>query len=201
MKIFKFLILVIGIWFAFLIASADCGKFRWSIKTLNDKDTFKINFNVKDVTVKDLSKIPNNYGSNIRKEPCRLKEETQAYRIKCKILAYKQEEDKDIHLIICDLNDSTSTMVAEIPNPNECPDIKKSVYAKLFNDARLCFQDLLKNKKILKKFNWNFLNAPTVEIIGISFFDYHSGTQPSGNAKNSMEIHPVLKITKWVEKK
>ena len=177
---------------ATICIKAGCGEFRWNIKTLTDADTSKINFTSKWVTISDLNKIPNPYGSKLRKEPIRLKEECQVYYIKCKIIAYKVEDDRDLHLIICDLDNSNATMIAEIPNPDECPEVSNSHYANLYRMVRVNFQSVLTKGKLRLKGVWNFNTAPIVEIIGVSFFDYHSGTQPKGNGANSMEIHPVL---------
>jgi hypothetical protein len=173
------------LWFS-VNAPAQCGKERWNVKTLSDKDTLKVDFNhpIK-TTVNIQSNLPKPF--TIHKNMPRQNTECTVYTIDCYIIEYKKEADKDIHIVLLDLN-SKETMVAEIPSP-ECPDVQKTSRYKEFADLNEWFV-----KNIGKPTtSFKTLSYPLkVKITGVGFFDFIHGQR--GMAPNGREIHPVLSI-------
>lgn len=183
----KNLIILLLLTCTFSTHSQDCGVERWSIKTLSDIDTNKINFNkIIETTVgKQVSIIRPTINRNKRDVS-----ETFVYKINCSIVGYKKEKgDNDIHIIIED-DITEETMVAEIPNHN-CQAIQITSRAQRFFNLNKWFVENIgaptNNFTFLKK------HIP-VTLTGVGFFDYVHGQV--GMALNGREIHPVLSISK-----
>jgi hypothetical protein len=161
-----------------------CGVERWSIKTLSDQDTIKINF-------KNLIKSTVNEQVNLQapsRKTIRLENETIVYSIDCFIIGYKREgNDKDIHIIIEDIK-TDETMVAEIPS-HLCPEVQKTSRYELFRSLNIWFEE---NIGIPTSRFVYFENHIPVTIVGVGFFDFNHGQ--IGMARNGREIHPVLSI-------
>lgn len=162
----------------------NCGVERWSVKTLSDNDTTRIDFQKIDTsTVHEQVSLPSPF-----KKGARLDSETKIYSIDCFIIGYKKEgNDKDIHIIIEDIN-TDETMVAEIPS-YECFEIQKTSRLELFKELQEWF---IKNiGQPTSKFVYLEKHIP-VTITGVGFFDFNHGQ--IGMAENGREIHPVLSI-------
>ena len=114
----------------------------------------------------------------------RLAFERQTLTIPCTIVAFKLENDSDLHLILQDQkNDS---MIAEIPNV-ACEEVAKSTHASEFIAAKnWVIQHLGTPKKSFVKTN------VAATVTGVLFQDFAHGQK--GHATNYMELHPVLKI-------
>ena len=168
----------------YIAAGQNCGVERWTVKTLSDNDTLDIDFSKtykSTVHEQVLMSAPS-------KKRERLESEKIVYSIKCFIIGYKRENnDKDIHIIIEDIN-TDETMVIEIPS-YECFDIQRTSRYNLFKNLH----------------NWFFENIghPTskfvylkkhiaVTITGVGYFDFVHGQK--GMAQNGREIHPVLSM-------
>lgn len=166
------------------INAQNCGVERWSIKTLSDKDTIKIDFQkIVKSTVHEqlLLEIPPTKTS-------RLETETIVYSIDCFIIGYKKESnDKDIHIIIEDI-DTDETMVIEIPS-YECFEILNTSRYELFKQLQEWFIINIGQPK--SKFVYLEKHIPAT-ITGVGFFDFNHGQ--IGMAGNGREIHPVLSI-------
>lgn len=184
----KHFIIVIAIYFilSFLIPNISfpqCGKERWNIKTLTDKDTVKIDF---DKLIKSTvhDQINMDKPKKIKKGMPRLNTETTVYEIEAYIIEYKEEDDRDFHIVIQD-PETDETMVVEIVDP-ECPDIDKT--------------SRYENFKVLREWFTNEFNPSTkfkeahnlVKLVGVGFFDFIHGQR--GMTKNGRKIHPVLKM-------
>jgi len=166
--------------------SQNCGAERWDIKTLSDKDTIDIDFfKITKSTVQEQQQLIAPH-----KKTNRLESEKQVYSIDCFVVAYKKElNDKDIHLIIKDIN-TAETMVVEIPN-YACIEIQKTSRAEAFRNLEQWFinnigRPTTKIKYVKKQI--------LITIIGVGFFDFIHGQ--TGGARNGREIHPVLSIKK-----
>ena len=104
------------------------------------------------------------------------------------LLAYSREADGDYHLILMDPKDS-STLIAEIPNPQH-PAIKNNIeLLKLYTQARKTIDSAFGAPTTQTKF---FTNKPKLSVTGIVFFD--KAGHGLGHAENSVEIHPVVAI-------
>lgn len=160
-----------------------CGVERWSIKTLIDPDTTKINFsNVVPSTIqyqRSLTK-PASLPST------RLALEDTVYSLDCIMYKYKLEADNDIHIVIRAVDDAAQTMVAEIVNA-DCPGIiNTSRYSSLKN-LRSWFDSTYHPKT-------SFTNTNVrIRLSGVGFFDFLHGQ--TGIPPNGREIHPILSLS------
>ena len=167
-----------------LIVAQNCGVDRWSVKTLSDIDTLKIDFNhIVSSTVHEQASL---LAPKIKKG--RLESETKVYSIECNLIGFKRESgDKDIHVIIEDIN-TDETMVIEIPS-HQCYEIQKTSRYKLFKDLQGWFYSNIGAPKT----NFVYLKKHIPIIItGVGFFDFNHGQ--IGMANNGREIHPVLSM-------
>jgi hypothetical protein len=155
-----------------------CGTERWSVKTLSDADRDKVQLAPKEVTVewlisqKPQARLP----TDRRVTPI----ETQTYKIRAFLVAYKLEADQDFHVVIADVEDPSKTMIAEVPSP-ECAGACASGHAEEFRIARAVIAGLPEP-----------VPPVIVVVTGVGFFDFLHGQ--TGAAPNGIELHPVLKI-------
>jgi hypothetical protein len=152
----------------------QCGYDRWPVKTLTDKDATRVDLHPMDTTVAKLTAIPIHeipYPEDHRISP----EEFHVYRVRARLLNVRREQDKDLHLIIADIERPDVRMIAEIPSP-ACT--AGSGHAGEYRRAR----DIV-------------LAAPRdaeIQLIGVGFFDFIH--DQIGGAKNGIELHPVLGV-------
>lgn len=161
------------------VRPGQCGFDRWSVKTLTDHDRRRVDFKPVDKTVSKLvsiriHEIP--YPDDGRIEP----EELHVYKLRARLIEIRPEKDRDLHLLLVDMTDATSRMVAEIPDP-VCA--KGSGYEEQFRQAR---DDLSQ-----------IALGSVIEIVGVGFFDYLH--EARGAAKNGFELHPVLSLRRITE--
>jgi hypothetical protein len=158
-----------------------CGVERWDVKNLLDNDVANVNFvpHISSILAVDsLAKI------SLGDSAPRMSFERQTLSIPCTIVAFKQEDDSDLHLVITDAN--SDSMIAEIPNVS-CAEVAKSTHFAEFISARAwVVQHLGTPKKSFVK-----TNMPAT-VTGVLFQDFPHGQR--GHALNYMELHPVLKI-------
>ena len=165
---------------------AQCGKERWNVKTLSDKDTVKIDFkHIINTTINDQTNLPKPV--KIPKTMPRQNSECNVYSIDCYIIEFKKEADKDIHIVLRDLK-TNATMVAEIPSPF-CPEVQNTSRYQKFTLLYDWFRTNVGNPTSTFK----TLPQPLkVRITGVGFYDFIHGQR--GMAPNGREIHPVLSI-------
>jgi hypothetical protein len=183
-KLIKILIIsTTSVFFAAQTQNSSCGINRVKIKTGSDVDVAKIDTIAKQSTIKTLTskKAPEKISENLPRTGLEFK----TYKIKAKITFWKSEDDNDYHLVLQDLKDSTLTMVAEIPSP-DCDEVKNGRFLKQIKSTRKSFS--------LIKWTNNRVKPGTYIITGVAFFDKVHGQK--GVAKNGIELHPVLSITK-----
>ena len=158
-----------------------CGVERWAVKNLFDADVQNVNFTPR---VSSISEIQSLQQVPVRDSLARMSFERQALSIPCTIVAFKQEDDSDLHLVITD--DMNDSMIAEIPSVS-CPEVAKSSYAAEFISTRMWATQHLGSPK--KSFVQTKVPAT---VTGVLFQDFPHGQK--GHAANYMELHPVLKI-------
>lgn len=164
----------------------DCGKERWDVKNLSDKEAKSIKWTPIRTTVKSLSQLKQEYPVNDKtfNKKIRFGYEFNIYEIKCRIREYRKEDDGDYHLVLVDLKDTTSTIVGEIVNPL-CTDISKNNnYLNTFISTRSEFEKM--------KIAHNKVKSGTYTVIGVCFFDKIHGQL--GVAPNGVELHPIMDI-------
>lgn len=167
-----------------LASGQECGVERWSIKTLSDTDTAFIHFNnVVRSSVHDQVNMEAPFG----RLNDRLASETVVYEIECFVIGYKKEPDRDIHVIVEDIN-TDETMVIEIMSP-DCPEVKNTSRHKLAIELYQWFTENIG----VPRTSFTFLkDHKRINLTGVGFWDYLHGQK--GMANNGREIHPVLSM-------
>jgi len=87
-------------------------------REVTDRDATRVDFSPVDSTVGTLATIPLHeirYPEDSRIEP----EELNVYRLQARLIEVRRENDKDLHLILSDLERPEVRIIAEIPAP-EC---------------------------------------------------------------------------------
>jgi hypothetical protein len=160
-----------------------CGVERWAVKTLTDAGAHAINFTPRVTTIAALRRLrpPPELG------PTRIRPvETSTYRVRAQLVAFKIEEDSDIHLVIADPN-SGGTMIAEFPAPFCVGKTNPAAAAAEMKAAR----GAILHCRAAPRDHFATL-AGTVTITGVGFWDFDHGQR--GVAPNAIELHPVLRI-------
>ena len=173
----------------YLIAQ-NCGKWRWSVKTLTDAGGINlINQTPTQTTIgqilTDIPPQPLHTASPSDALLPRFNSEMQMVIFTANIKEVKHEADQDYHLVLEDPS-SGQEMVAEIPSP-DCPSFSG-------------FPQLQNRFATLR--NWVDNNVPNqsgdgdpmvnVQIQGIKFWDEPG--HATGSPPNGREIHPVIDI-------
>ena len=169
-----------------IACGSPCGVERWSVKTLSDPDAGRVDFAPHLTTVSWLvsQPAPPFLPAGARIAPI----ETEMFVVRARLVGFKEETDRDFHVVIADLNEPAQTMIVEIPS-TECSGACASAHAGEFESARAEF--------VAREGT----PAPRVErvpgnqivvVTGVGFFDFLHGQ--TGVAPNAIELHPVLSI-------
>jgi hypothetical protein len=163
------------------ITYCQCGSERWPVKTLNDSEANDINYTPVSSSVHKQLQFPK---PEYHEKNARDVTEKKVYRIKCVLVKYMMEGDKDWHLVVKDLA-TNDQMVVEIPDLN-CID-----------QSNLHFNKIEVSRNRLKAKVGPVKTTPRVppvgtklEIVGVGFFDRNN--HPPGF--KGREIHPVLEL-------
>lgn len=159
-----------------------CGTERWRIKTLSDADRDLVNADPVTATVESLAALPR---PGVIPENSRvLPVEGTVYTVTGYVGAWKNETDRDIHIVLSGMVNERMSIIAEIPNA-ECAGACYSGLAEAYAQARSTFLRRINRR--------NPRDEPIVlTITGVGFFDRPHGQL--GAALNNFELHPVLKI-------
>jgi len=163
-----------------------CGAERWMVKTLTDETANCVNFTPKPTTVSWL--VAQEPPPHLRQGSRVSDIECQVWQVTGRLIAFKlDEEDRDYHLLLADL-ELDSTMIVEIPDSN-CADVCGSPQRIEFERARKAFSAAFG----IPSGRLQRLRQPVVvTVTGVGFFDRkHNQT---GVAANGVELHPVLEF-------
>lgn len=151
-----------------------CGYFRWAIKTLSDKDTNLVTMQPQKSSVSELSRItpPQKFISH-RLAPV----EFQVYRVRGVIKRINLQRDYDFHIVIADPDSLANSMIVEVP--------LAGCVANPWLASRVA---------AARAFARTVPAGTLVNVIGVGFFDPEHG-QP-GRARNGVELHPVISISR-----
>jgi hypothetical protein len=157
-----------------------CGTERWQVKTLSDPDADRVDLTPVATTVESLSTLPR--PSYLPSHGRSGQTETTIFCVEGWLAGFTTEADFDIHVIVAGLEDSSATIIAEIPDAR-CSGACASGFAELYARAREALENRL-----------DTLTTDTlrVRIMGVGFFDRPHGQY--GAAPNNLELHPVLGI-------
>ncbi len=180
---------VCGIWHRLVIVYQQVF-LRWNIKTASDLDASRIRLGPVDATVGQLRalSVPAGLAGNTpRQDPV----EFTVYRVRALLVEYREESDKDFHVVIAEPNDPSQTMIAEFPDP-ACPGASSSKLGPaLLRTVRQSFTGLFGQPPTKGGFR-SVPGRPVVLVTGVGFFDKLHGQR--GVAPNGIELHPVLDV-------
>lgn len=155
-------------------AQPRCGFERWPVKTGADAEWQLVDSIPTPTTVAELIQVPRPVGpflSDARLVPI----ERLTFLLRARLVRVIAEDDKDIHIVIRDLEIDSLTMVVEVPAP-DCT--SNPTLAVQFSAARQALRGVSRNG--------------VIEIVGVGYFDFLHGQ--SGMAANGLEIHPVTSL-------
>jgi len=164
------------------ICGGKCGVERWAVKTLSDQDRERIRLrDTVNTTIEALVALqrPVILSGKTRADPV----EVTVYRMEARLLRLFGEADGDYHLVLASREDTTITMIAEVPDPG-CAGACASGFAETYAHVRQKLLDYLNSPQSQAR--------PLVRITGVGFFDYNHGQW--GVAPNGIELHPVLDV-------
>jgi len=163
-----------------------CGTERWAVKVLKDPGAQQINFTAEPTALHALLELKAPPNLRTVKPDVRFPAEKQTYTVVALLIGFKREADGDYHLVLADPVDRKKTMIAEIPS-SECVPAK---YRPQFTAAGKVIESISHATPAFKK-----LPKPVqVKVTGVLFFDFIHGQ--TGVAKNGVELHPVLSISR-----
>ena len=167
-------------------AAAECGVERWAVKTLSDKRVNRVDFHPHDSSIGRLrKKVAPHVGSDT---PRIDGVETTNYRVRARLIEFKREEDKDIHLVIGVPSSPAEDDDRRVPRHHlpGCPPIAEegadgpgppALVAACGQPSSSSFHQL----------------QGTATVTGVGFFDILHGQ--TGVAPNGIELHPVLRLS------
>lgn len=163
------------------VCGGHCGTERWAVKTLSDQDRGLVQLRPVHTTIKSLVSLrrPASLPATHRERPL----ETTVYEVEARLLYLFTESDNDYHIVLASPQDTTVTMIAEVPDP-QCAGACSSGLAARYGQVRQQLLDYLNSPQSVAR--------PLVRITGVGFFDFIHGQR--GVAPNGIELHPVLRV-------
>jgi hypothetical protein len=187
---------------------SHCGTERWNTKTLDDPDANQVSTAAKSATIDSLVSLPVPSGYSANNDTHRYTPtEDNLYTVRAWLVGFKEEADRDLHVVIADPsltsitkadltppkkgqvdNRPTGIMVAEIPDP-QCASVIAGGHASQISHVRTSFKNCFGAPSMSFQ---QFSDRMIVDITGVGFFDKIHGQ--TGVARNGIELHPVLRI-------
>lgn len=167
-------------------AGVQCGTERWPVKTLSDSDAARVNFTPVASSVAALRSLaaPATRPQSSRVAPAELTE----FSLTAQVVEFKQEGDRDVHLVIAEPGDPAQTMIVEFPDADRCAGAVDSAEATQMRSARAALTAAVGEAPAAA---FRQISG-TAEISGVGFFDSLHGQ--TGVAPNGIELHPVLEF-------
>ncbi|MDP9237413.1 MAG: hypothetical protein M3P30_08470 [Chloroflexota bacterium] len=164
-----------------------CGVERWPVKTLSDGDAGRIDFTPVPATVAQLRALPfpASHPQASRIAPTEL----TTFSITATVVEFKLEADKDIHVVIADLDDPAQTMIVEFPDAADCSGAVGSAHRVEMEAARAA---LIAAFGQPSSSSFRRITG-TATFTGVGFLDVLHGQ--TGVAPNGIERHPVLSFS------
>ena len=163
-----------------------CGEERWDVKTLSDPAAGSVSFAPQDTTVNALRSLPK--PSVGQSTPRMAGAEMTTYRVTANLVEFKQEDDRDIHLVIADPSNAANMMIVEFPDV-ACEGAIDSAKKADMQSARNAFVAACGNPSTS-----TFKNiSGTATLTGVAFFDILHGQ--TGVAPNGIELHPLFSFS------
>ena len=156
-----------------------CGEERWAVKTLSDAEATRVDVtHAIPTTVTALNALtPRCSGLPDARS---FAEEFQTFEVTGRVSATREEDDRDIHVVLADLADPGQTIITEVVDPT-CFGAVQSPFLSLLTSARSQYQGL------------SPLTGKTVRVRGVGFYDFNHGQ--TDRSRSCIELHPVLSIS------
>ncbi len=170
---------------------SHCGTERWHIKTLDDAGAAQVSSAPIAATVTQLRafSVPAAFNKNNDTSRYAPVEKTE-YTVSALLVGFKEEADRDLHVVLADPAHPAHTLIGEVPDP-KCSTVIASGRAAQISAVRTAFTKCFGAAPAgggLKKFSGKFV----AKLTGIGFFDVLHGQ--TGVAPNGIELHPILRI-------
>lgn len=156
-----------------------CGEERWAVKTLSDPDVMRVNMN--DVISTTVAAL-NGFTAHCSGLPAArtYPEEFRVFEIIGTVVLTRDEDDRDVHVVLSDLADPSQTIIVEVADP-ACQGAAQSPFLAFLIQARSQYQSLGR------------LIGKTIRVRGVGFYDFDHGQ--TGRSRSCIELHPVLAIS------
>ena len=170
-----------------MLFAAGCALNRAQVKSLRDRDAPRIQFDTVIVTTPSaLNAIQPKCGpvGNHRVRP----EELQVFQVVGTITRIRREHDRDIHIVLADIDHPRDHLVIE----SDDPDFGKnaaSPYRDRLSAARHMLDALVDASAGRDP---GALKGTIVRVTGVGFFDYRHFQV--GRSRSCIELHPILTI-------
>src|SRR5262249_54017395 len=163
----------------------SCGVLRWPVKTLSDSDAPAVRRIPQGAVISSLRAFS---APRVRPQNGRANaiEETE-FGVSGNVIKWGLEPDSDLHPVLADADDSSQTIVLEVPDPACVTGATTSVRDSIATTR----QDVVRALGT-PPIGVTTLSAPVpVTVTGVGFFDFgHS----IGHPPNAFELHPLLSI-------
>jgi hypothetical protein len=159
---------------------------RWFVKTLADQDASSVNLAaVTPISIHDLNALPSHCdgGPDRRAYP----EEFQVFEIVGRVTFIAHEDDRDYHIAVQDLDDSSASIVTELAD-TMCSGAVMSPHLATLRSVEGMFASVLNGAAPTS------LVGGTVRMRGVGFYDFDHGQR--GRSKNCIELHPIIFISR-----
>ena len=170
---------------------SHCGTERWHIKTLDGAGSSQIAATPVAATVDQMRAFPVPAGFNKNNDVSRyLPVEKTEYTIAAVLVGFKEEADRDLHVVLAASAHPTHTLIGEVPDP-QCSTVVAGGHAAQISAVRTLFTKCFGAAPVgsaLKKFSGKMV----AKLTGVGFFDVRHGQ--TGVAPNGIELHPILKL-------
>ena len=160
-----------------------CGYWRWPVKVASDADRYKVNATPRATSVDYLRsrRAPSHFGSHAQDHRIAWPEYRTWVIRHTHLVAYRIEDDGDIHLIL--RSRTGHEMIAEIPRPS-CAG-RSRFYSRIATVRRNF------DGREHPSTDWHHVYQ-TIDIRGVGFFDEEH--RVDGQAPNGLELHPVTGV-------
>ena len=167
---------------------------RWAVKTASDADAQALPGQAPTLTpIAQLTAlpVPGLLPPDGRSDGA----EKTVWQVTATLQAFGREADGDYHMVIAD--DQGTTMIAEIPNPDDIT--SPSYFAAQITDSRAAIDNHFQITENLSgpaaaaagTTGFQEVSVP-VTLTGIGYFDFNHGQR--GVAGNAIELHPVIGV-------
>jgi hypothetical protein len=169
------------------LASAACALTRSEVKALRDRDASRIALDtVIPTTVTALNELPSHCGPAGNRR--RSEQEFRVYQVVGRITRVRRERDRDVHIVLEDLDHPRDRLVIELADPDSRSG-RQSPYRDRLAAAQTAFGTL---ERAFAVGSPRELEGRIVRVTGVGFFDlYHF---QRGRSRSCIELHPVLSM-------